>query len=117
MYHSASLTPVTLHYSLGGDVVIIGDRATPLRPQETLLLCAASIEADVAGASGATTARIEINGSSIGTVTAPVTTKLGRALLTRTLFTVFDVSNVEITAAGGHSGVTVTIYAMAATWG
>ena len=114
--HQAILTPVELHFSGAGGVVIVGDRGTPFRGSETLLLIRAELEADVAGASGATTARVEVNGASIGTVTAAVSTKRGTALLTRTLIDVFDVTNMEITAAGGHSGVTVTVYAMAATW-
>jgi hypothetical protein len=111
-----NLTPVKLRFSTGGSgVTIVGDRGTPERPDEPLLVIAFDLEADVAGASGATTVRAEVNGSSIGTCTLATGENFYRQILTPVLVTVTDWLNVETTAAGGAQGLSATALCMAAT--
>jgi hypothetical protein len=117
LIESENLTPVKLNFSTGGSgVTIIGDRGTPERPDEPLLVVAFDLEADVAGASGDTTVVLEVNGSTVETATLPDGDTFYREILsTPVLVTVTDWLNVETTAAGGAQGMSATVICMAAT--
>ncbi len=111
------LTPIRLRFSTGGSgVTIVGDRGSPDRPDETVLIVALELECDVPGTSGSTTVRLEKNGSSIGTATMASSSGWGYTVLsTPVIATVLDQINVETTAAGGHGGISATAICMAAT--
>jgi hypothetical protein len=114
---SENLSPVKLNFSTGGSgVTIVGDRGTPERPDEPLLVVAFDLEADIAGASGSTVVALEVNGTGVQSATLPSGDTFVRQILaTPVLVTVTDWLNVETTAAGGAQGLSATALCMAAT--
>lgn len=98
----------------GGNEMLIGDRATPYHPREQLLFYRANIDAEVAGVTSDSSCEIVLNdvlgGESVTLPDSDVTgfTDLASPFLADTL----DQVNVEGTAEGGHTGVTVTLLAV-----
>jgi hypothetical protein len=108
---SAVVSPVELSFSTGGSgVTIVGDRGTPQRPDEPFVITRFEAETDIPGASGSTTARIEVDGTSIGTVTLSSGADFGYTnLSTKVLVNRANYVNIETTAAGGAQGMTVRV--------
>ena len=99
-----------LDVSTGGIYSAVGDRGSARRPSEPGIIVAFDAYDDVAGASGATTYRVEVDASSIGTVTLPNTVDVGHTVLSTPVYVdTTNLVNIECTAAGGHTGVTVAV--------
>lgn len=99
----------------GADPLSVGDIGTNWRVRgESFLLYRLDAEANVAGVSGSSTVRLTIDGSSSG---HSVSITSGNAdgshdINPPILVTSDQYVNVEATAAGGHTGVNVTVYAV-----
>ena len=99
----------------GADEVLVGDIGTRWRVRaENYLIYRMDIEANVAGVSGSTTLELTVDGSGTG---ESVTATSGNADGTHDinppiLVTNDQYVNVEATAAGGHTGVNVTVFAV-----
>jgi len=102
-------------FSIGGGTTIEGDRGSPERPRQLVLLTHVDVECDVAGVSGATSIAVELNGVPIGLATLPSGDEFARAQLDPpVVVSVLDWLNVETVSAGGHQGVSVRLVGVAA---
>lgn len=114
---STVVTPLGgLDFSTGGAYSIVGDRGSRRRFSEPALVIGAVGECDVAGASGDTDYAIEIDGSTIGTITFP--NGSDEAVLTFGTPIYADqtnISNIECTAEGGHIGCSIDVIAVPIT--
>lgn len=109
---SQQMSPSNISLTTGGGATtIVGDRSSPQRPSEAILVTRVEADCDVAGASGSTTIRIEIDGSSTGTsVTLASGQTHGSAVMaTPMIYRRSNYATVQTTAAGGHQGVTVNL--------
>jgi len=95
----------------GGSEALIGDRGSPARLRENMLLYRGNGEADVAGISGDTTASVEIDAVGIGeSITIADTEADGfNDFAAAEYAPANSLLNVEVTANGGHVGVNFTV--------
>jgi hypothetical protein len=107
---SETVSPAILTFSTGGSgVTLVGDRGTPQRFDGPTVITKLEIETDIAGISGSTTARVEVDGSSIGTVSLASGASEGFAGVSPVLVNRSSWINIETTAAGGAQGITVRV--------
>lgn len=98
----------------GGQVLRIGDRGTPYRARQDLIVYRLTAETNVAGASGASTGQVYVNTTPGATITIPNTVDDSVADITPFFLPVNHQLNIECTAEGGHQGVTFTVLAVPA---
>jgi hypothetical protein len=109
---SKTVSGSTLTFSTGGSgVTLVGDVGTSQRYKEPTVVLGIEIEANIAGASGTTTVRLDLNGTSaLGTVSIASGASSNRVIFgTPTLVSWSDYLNIYTTAAGGAQGITVRV--------
>jgi len=100
--------------SMPSGEALIGDRGTPYRPREPILIYQLRTEADVAGATDDTTSQLFIDVTGGESVTLPVTLDTGlHDMATPLVATTTNRVNAEVTAEGGHTNINVTALAVA----
>lgn len=102
-----------LDFSTGGSYSIVGDRGSRRRPTEPGLIVRFEIECDVAGIVGTTRYKIEVDGSSIGTVDLASGAETNIATLAAPVYIdQTNLLNIECVLSGQHSGCTVKVLAV-----
>lgn len=105
------VTPVEITWSTGSGELLIGDRGSPYRPREQLIVYRLDAEADVAGATGPSAVRLYDGITPGPTVQLNVGADSGHIdLAAPFLVDTLDTLNVEGVLEGGHTGVSVTAY-------